>query len=134
VFATVERASGTPVGSTRFLSIDRVNRHLEIGWTWVAPRFHGSGVNDEAKLLQLTHAFETLGCHRVQFKTDSLNERSRGALAGIGASFEGVFRNHMVMPDGRLRHSAWYSVVAEEWPSVKAHLEARLDARFTRAG
>ena len=117
VFATVERASGTPVGCTRFLSIDRVNRHLEIGWTWVTPRLQGRGYNDEAKLLQLTHAFEGLGCHRVEFKTDSLNERSRAALAGVGATFEGIFRNHMIMPDGRLRHSAWYSVIAEEWPS-----------------
>jgi RimJ/RimL family protein N-acetyltransferase len=130
-FATVERASGSPVGCTRFLSIDRINRHLEIGWTWVTPRLQGRGVNDEAKLLQLTHAFGTLGCHRVQFKTDSLNERSRGALAGIGATFEGIFRNHMLMPDGRLRHSAWFSITDEEWPAVRAHLEARLASRLS---
>jgi N-acetyltransferase len=130
VFATVERSSDTAVGCTRFLSIDRVNRHVEIGWTWVTPRLQGHGYNDEAKLLQLTHAFETLGCHRVEFKTDSLNERSRGALAAIGATFEGIFRNHMIMPDGRLRHSAWYSVTADEWPSVKARLQGRLEARI----
>ena len=131
-FATVERATGAPVGCTRFLSIDRVNRHLEIGWTWLSPRLQGRGYNDEAKLLQLTHAFERLGCHRVEFKTDSLNERSRGALAGIGATFEGIFRNHMIMPGGRLRHSAWYSVIDEEWPRVKAHLEARgLEGRLS---
>jgi RimJ/RimL family protein N-acetyltransferase len=129
-FATVERSTGRPVGCTRFLAIDRVNRHLEIGWTWVTPSLQGRGYNDEAKLLQLTHAFEDLGCHRVEFKTDSLNERSRGALAGIGATFEGIFRNHMIMPGGRLRHSAWYSVIDAEWPSVKAHLQARLDARL----
>src|SRR5687768_1433250 len=131
VFATIERASGAPVGCTRFLSIDPVNRHLEIGWTWVTPRLQGRGVNDEAKLLQLTHAFEELGCHRVEFKTDSLNERSRGALAGIGATFEGIFRNHMLMPDGRLRHSAWFSITDEEWPAVRAHLEARLASRLS---
>ena len=130
-FATVERATSQPVGCTRFLAIDRVNRHLEIGWTWVTPRLQGRGYNDEAKLLQLTHAFEVLGCHRVEFKTDSLNERSRGALAGIGATFEGIFRNHMIMPGGRLRHSAWYSVIDEEWPSVKAHLQARLEGRLS---
>ena len=131
-FATVEQATGRPVGCTRFLAIDRINRHLEIGWTWVTPRLQGRGYNDEAKLLQLTHAFEGLGCHRVEFKTDSLNERSRGALAGIGATFEGIFRNHMIMPDGRLRHSAWYSVIDEEWPRVKVDLQARLEARLAR--
>ena len=130
-FATVERATSRPVGCTRFLAIDRVNRHLEIGWTWVTPTFQGHGYNDEAKLLQLTHAFEVLGCHRVEFKTDSLNERSRGALAGIGATFEGIFRNHMNMPSGRLRHSAWYSVIDDDWPSVKAHLRARLEGRLS---
>jgi RimJ/RimL family protein N-acetyltransferase len=131
-FATVERATSRPVGCTRFLAIDPVNRHLEIGWTWVTPGLQGRGYNDEAKLLQLTHAFEDLGCHRVEFKTDSLNERSRGALGGIGATFEGIFRNHMIMPGGRLRHSAWYSVIDEEWPSVKAHLQARLEERLAR--
>lgn len=130
-FATVERATSQQVGCTRFLAIDRVNRHLEIGWTWVTPRLQGRGYNDEAKLLQLTHAFEVLGCHRVEFKTDSLNERSRGALAGIGATFEGIFRNHMIMPGGRLRHSAWYSVIDEEWPSVRAHLQGRLEGRLS---
>ena len=91
------------------------------------PAFQRTGANREAKLLQLTHAFETLGANRVEFKTHSRNERSRTALAGIGATFEGVFRNHMIMPDGSLRHSAYFSVIAEEWPAVKAALAERLD-------
>lgn len=125
-FATIDRASGRAVGSSRFLSIVPEHRRLEIGWTWVATAYQRTGVNREAKLLQLTHAFETLGANRVEFKTHSRNERSRTALAGIGATFEGVFRNHMIMPDGSIRHSAYFSVIAEEWPDVKARLEAGL--------
>jgi len=125
-FATIDLASGRAIGSSRFLSIVPEHRRLEIGWTWVATPFQRSGANREAKLLQLTHAFETLGAIRVEFKTHSRNERSRTALAGIGATFEGVFRNHMIMPDGSIRHSAYFSVVAEEWPEVKARLEAGL--------
>lgn len=127
-FATVDVASGRAIGSTRFLNIVPQHKRLEIGWTWVGTAFQRSGANREAKLLQLTHAFETLGANRVEFKTHSANERSRAALAGIGATFEGVFRNHMVMPDGTLRHSAYYSVIVDEWPEVKAHLQ-RLLAR-----
>lgn len=125
-FATIDRASGRAIGSSRYLSIVPEHRRLEIGWTWVATAFQRTGANREAKLLQLTHAFETLGANRVEFKTHSSNERSRAALAGIGATFEGVFRNHMIMPDGSIRHSAYFSVVAEEWPEVKAKLEAGL--------
>ena len=125
-FATIDRASGRPIGSTRFLAIVPEHRRLEIGWTWVGLAHQRTGANREAKLLQLTHAFETLGANRVEFKTDSLNEPSRTALAGIGATFEGIFRNHMVMPEGRLRHSAYFSVVREEWPDVKARLVERL--------
>jgi RimJ/RimL family protein N-acetyltransferase len=125
-FATVDRASGRAIGSSRFLSIVPEHRRLEIGWTWVATAFQRTGVNREAKLLQLTHAFETLGANRVEFKTHSRNERSRTALAGIGATFEGIFRNHMIMPDGSIRDSAYFSVIAEEWPMVKAGLEASL--------
>ena len=125
-FATIDRASGRAVGSSRFLSIVPEHRRLEIGWTWVATAYQRTGVNREAKLLQLTHAFETLGANRVEFKTHARNERSRTALAGIGATFEGVFRNHMIMPDGSIRHSAYFSVIAEEWPDVKARLEAGL--------
>jgi N-acetyltransferase len=125
-FATVDRTSGRAIGSSRFLSIVPEHSRLEIGWTWVGTAFQRTGANREAKLLQLTHAFETLGANRVEFKTHSQNERSRTALAGIGATFEGVFRNHMVMPDGSIRHSAYFSVTAEEWPAVKAALVAGL--------
>jgi N-acetyltransferase len=125
-FATIERASGKPVGSTRFMSIVPEHRRLEIGWTWLGRASQLSGANREAKLLKMTHAFEQLGANRVEFKTDSLNEPARRALIGIGSTFEGIFRNHMVMPGGRLRHSAYYSVVAEEWPEVRARLEAAI--------
>jgi len=126
-FATLEAASGRPIGSSRYLNIVLEHRRVEIGWTWIAPPWQRSGANREAKLLMLNHAFETLGCRRVEFKTDSLNEPSRRALLGIGASFEGIFRNHMVMPDGRMRHSAYYSVIDDEWPAVKARLEGLLN-------
>jgi RimJ/RimL family protein N-acetyltransferase len=125
-FATIERASGRPIGSTRYLNIDRHHRRLEIGYTWLGRAWQRSGANTEAKLLMLEHAFDALGCHRVEFKTDSLNEQSRAALLGIGATLEGIFRNHMVSQGGRLRHSAYYSIVAEEWPSVRARLRDRL--------
>lgn len=127
-FATVDRATGRAIGSSRFLSIVPEHRRLEVGWTWVATAFQRAGANREAKLLQLTHAFETLGANRVEFKTHSRNERSRTALAGIGATFEGVLRRHMVMPDGSIRDSAYFSVIADEWPRVKAGLEASLAA------
>jgi len=133
-FVTVDRASGRPIGSSRFMSIVPEHLRLEIGWSWVARDRHRSGVNREAKLLMLTHAIEVLGCHRVEFKTDSLNEPARGALLGIGATFEGIFRNHMVMPEGRLRHSAYYSVTDDEWPAVKAGLAASVDAAVQRRG
>jgi N-acetyltransferase len=126
-FATIDGATGRPVGSTRFLNIVPEHRRFEIGWTWLAAAAQRTGANREAKLLQLTHGFEQLGANRIEFKTDSLNEKSRTALLGIGASFEGIFRNHMVMPDGRLRHSAYYSVTREDWPSVKARLTELLD-------
>ena len=125
-FATIDLASGRAIGSSRYLSIVPEHRRLEIGWTWVATQFQRTGVNREAKLLQLTHAFETLGANRVEFKTHSRNERSRTALAALGATFEGIFRNHMIMPDGSIRHSAYFSVVAEEWPAIKAKLQADL--------
>ena len=126
-FATIDVATDRPIGATRYMNIALEHRRLEIGWTWVAPRWQRTGANREAKLLMLTHAFEALGCRRVEFKTDSLNEPSRAALLGIGATFEGIFRNHMVMPDGRMRHSAYYSVIDDEWPAVKARLERLLD-------
>jgi N-acetyltransferase len=125
-FATIDRASGRPIGSTRFLSIVPEHRRLEIGWTWLGLAWQRTGANREAKLLQLTHAFESLGANRVEIKTDSLNEPARRALLGIGATFEGIFRNHMVMPGGRLRHSAYHSVIVDEWPAVRARLEAAI--------
>jgi RimJ/RimL family protein N-acetyltransferase len=127
-FATVERASGRAVGTTRFAAIDRANRHVEIGWTLVARRFQRSGVNSEAKLLMLTHAFETWGCIRVEFKTDSLNIQSRTALTRLGAVEEGIFRNHMICASGRIRHSVYFSITNEEWPAVKQRLIRRLAA------
>jgi len=125
-FATIDRATGRPIGSTRYMSIVPEHRRLEIGWTWVAPAWRRTGANPEAKFLQLRRAFEDLGANRVEFKTDSLNENANPALLAIGATFEGTFRNHMIMPGGRLRHSNYYSVTKEEWPDRKAKLEARL--------
>lgn len=131
-FATIERSSGQVVGSTRFMSIDRDHRRLEIGWTWLTPACQGRGYNDEAKLLALSHAFEVLGCRRVEFKTDSRNERSRAALLAIGATFEGIFRQHMISQGGRNRDSAWYSIIDTEWPSVRTRLQDRLAKRLAR--
>ena len=125
-FVTIDVATGRPIGSSRYMNIVLEHRRLEIGWTWVAPAWQRTGANREAKLLMLGHAFDDLGCRRVEFKTDSLNEPSRTALLGIGATFEGIFRNHMVMPDGRMRHSAYYSVIDDEWPAVRAGLERSL--------
>jgi RimJ/RimL family protein N-acetyltransferase len=125
-FVTIDRASGRAIGSSRYMNVALEHRRLEIGWTWVAPEFQRTGANREAKLLMLRHAFETLGCRRVEFKTDALNEPSRTALLGIGATFEGIFRKHMVMPEGRMRDSAYYSVTDDEWPEVRAALEAGL--------
>jgi RimJ/RimL family protein N-acetyltransferase len=125
-FVTLDASTGRPIGSSRYMNIVLEHRRLEIGWTWVAPAWQRTGANREAKLLMLGHAFDTLGCRRVEFKTDSLNEPSRTALLGIGARFEGIFRNHMVMPDGRMRHSAYYSVIDDEWPAVRDGLERSL--------
>lgn len=122
-FVTIAKPSAQPVGSTSYLNIDHQHCRLEIGGTWITPSWQRSAVNTEAKYLQLSHAFEHLGCHRVEFKTDSLNVKSRQALARIGAVEEGTLRNHMVMPDGRLRHSVYFSIIDSEWPAAKAHLE-----------
>ena len=127
-FVTIDVATGAPIGSSRYLNVVPEHRRLEIGWTWVATALQRRGANREAKLLMIEHAIERLGCHRVEFKTDSRNDKSRAALLGIGATFEGIFRNHMVMPDGPLRHSAYYSVIDDEWPEVKARLVASIDA------
>jgi len=126
-FATVLVATGRAAGSTRFLALRPEHRSLEIGWTWLAPSAWGTGANTEAKLLQLEHAFEALDCRRVEFKTDALNERANPALAGLPAQFEGIHRKHMIVRAGENRDSAWYSVVDDEWPAVRAALRARLD-------
>ena len=125
-FATIERATGRAIGSTRFANIDRANRHVEIGWTWLARKSQRTAANTEAKYLMLRHAFETWGCLRVEFKTDSLNERSRAALLRIGAKEEGTFRNHVLTWTGRIRHSVYYSIIDPEWPEVRADLEKKL--------
>jgi N-acetyltransferase len=125
-FVTVERSTQRVVGSTRFMNIDRPNRHVEIGATWVARPWQRTVVNTEAKYLMLRHAFEELGCIRVELKTDELNQRSRNAILRIGAKQEGIFRNHMVCANGRLRNSVWFSIIDSEWPAVKASLEERL--------
>ena len=128
-FATVEQASGRVVGSSRFGTLRPEHRGVEIGWTWVIRELWGSGVNIEAKLLMLEHAFERLGCARVEFKTEATNERSRAALAALPAQFEGVLRHHLLVREGEWRDSAYYSVLEEEWPAVRQALERRIAAK-----
>jgi RimJ/RimL family protein N-acetyltransferase len=128
VFAIRELGAGELVGSSRFMAVRAADRVVEIGWTWFNPRVWRGGVNVETKLLQMTHAFETLGCVRVELKTDARNERSRGAMAALPAQFEGVMRKHMIVPGIGQRDSAYYSVVDSEWPAVRANLERRLAA------
>jgi RimJ/RimL family protein N-acetyltransferase len=127
-FAVLAADSEEPLGSTRYLSLRPEHRGLEIGWTWLTRPAWSTGANVEAKLLLLEHAFERLGCMRVEFKTDALNQRSRRALSALPAQFEGVFRKHMLAGNDqeRLRDSAWYSIVDDDWPAVKANLESRL--------
>jgi RimJ/RimL family protein N-acetyltransferase len=128
-FAQIEKATGRAIGSTRYGNIDRTHHRVEIGWTWVAREWQRSAVNTEAKYLLLRHAFETLGCIRVELKTDSLNEKSRAAILRIGAKEEGIFRNHMITSSGRFRHSVYFSIVDSEWAAVKARLESLLNVR-----
>jgi RimJ/RimL family protein N-acetyltransferase len=130
-FALIEKATGRAIGSTRYGNIDRTHHRVEIGWTWVARDWQRSVVNTEAKYLLLRHAFETLGCIRVELKTDSLNERSRAAILRIGAREEGILRNHMITACGRIRHSVYFSIVDSEWPAVKARLESMMNAHQT---
>jgi RimJ/RimL family protein N-acetyltransferase len=125
-FAIIHRASRQTVGSTRFMNLQPAHRGVEIGATWIARPWQRTAVNTEAKYLMLRHAFETLDCLRVELKTDALNHRSRDAIRRIGATEEGVFRRHIVTWSGRVRDSVYFSVIAEEWPRVKASLEARL--------
>jgi N-acetyltransferase len=125
-FAIVPKATGCAIGSTRYGNIDRTHHRVEIGWTWVAREWQRTAMNTEAKYLLLRHAFETLGCMRVELKTDSLNERSRAAILRVGAREEGIFRNHMLTASGRIRHTVYFSIIDSEWPAVKARLEAKL--------
>jgi N-acetyltransferase len=125
-FAVIHKPSGQIAGATRYLDIRPRDRGLEIGGTWYAPEFQRTGVNTECKYLLLRHAFETLGCIRVQFKTDARNERSMRGIERIGAKREGILRNHMLLPDGHKRDSVYFSIIDSEWPGVKVHLEALL--------
>jgi RimJ/RimL family protein N-acetyltransferase len=126
VFATVERSSGRAIGSTRFMNIDRNNRRVEIGSTWIAPAWQRSAVNTEAKFLMLRHAFEVWNCMRVELKTDALNEKSRNAIRRIGAQEEGTLRKHLVTYTGRVRDTVYFSILDTEWPDAKRKLEAKL--------
>jgi RimJ/RimL family protein N-acetyltransferase len=127
-FATVERSSGRAIGSTRFAQFEREHARVEIGWTWIGREWQRTAVNTEAKLLMLTHAFDALGMRRVELKTDVLNERSRRAIARLGAVEEGVFRQHVITNSGRVRDTVYYSILSREWPAVRAGLEAKLAA------
>ena len=128
-FAIVEKATGRAIGSTRYGNIDRTHHRVEIGWTWVARNWQRTAMNTEAEYLLLKHAFETLGCMRVELKADSLNERSRAAILRIGAREEGIFRNHMITASGRIRHSVYSSIIDSEWSAVRARLESKLNSR-----
>ena len=125
-FAVIHLESGEPAGATRYLEIRPEDRGVEIGGTWYGVRHQRTAVNTECKYLLLRHAFETLGCIRAQFKTDLRNERSQRALERLGAVKEGVLRKHMILPDGAVRDSVYYSVIDSEWPAVKRRLEEML--------
>lgn len=125
-WATIDRETGRAVGSTRFGDISPADGRVEIGWTWIAPSHQRTAVNTEAKLLQLTYAFDELGATRVALKTDARNLRSQAAIERLGAVREGVLRRHIRMPDGFLRDTVYYSILSDEWPAVKARLRDRL--------
>jgi RimJ/RimL family protein N-acetyltransferase len=127
-FAQIEKSSGRAIGCTRYGNIDRTHHRVEIGWTWVARDWQRTAMNTEAKYLLLRHAFESLGCMRVELKTDLLNEKSRAAILRIGAKEEGIFRNHMITASGRIRHTVYFSIIDSEWPAVKARLETKLNS------
>jgi RimJ/RimL family protein N-acetyltransferase len=125
-FATVERSSGTVIGSTRFMNIDVPNRRVEIGSTWIAPAWQRTAINTEAKYLMLSHAFDQWGCIRVELKTDALNQKSRNAILRIGAKEEGTFRHHMVTHSGRLRDTVYFSILKFEWPHVRCRIAEKI--------
>jgi len=128
-FAQIEKSTGRVIGSTRYMNIEKTHHRVEIGSTWIGLEWQRTAVNTEAKYLLMQHAFETLGCMRVELKTDSLNARSRAAILRIGAKEEGIFRNHMITSSGRVRHTVYFSVVDSEWPEVQARLERKLNSR-----
>jgi N-acetyltransferase len=125
-FCILSKTTGEAIGSSRFGNYDAPNRRIEIGWTWIARPWQRTAANPEAKLLMLDYAFTDLGCLRVEFKTDALNARSRGALVKLGAKEEGILRSHMLVQGGRRRDSVYFSILVEEWPAVRRELEARL--------
>ena len=132
VFATLERSSRQTIGSTRFMNIDRGNRRVEIGSTWIAPAWQRTAANTEAKYLMLRHCFEVWGCIRVELKTDALNQKSRNAILHIGAKEEGTLRRHLVTWTGRVRDTVYFSILNDEWPEVKGRLESRLIPHHSR--
>jgi RimJ/RimL family protein N-acetyltransferase len=125
-FVMIDKTQNKIVGSTRFANIDAANRKTEIGWTWINPAWQRTYINSEAKLLMLTHAFETWKCIRVELKTDAFNEKSRNATLRIGAKEEGIFRNHMITESGRFRDTVYFSIIDSEWQNVKTNLAAKL--------
>ncbi len=127
-FTVFDKASGAVAGSTSYLAIVLSHKRLEIGWTWYAKRFWAGAVNPSCKRLLMAHGFETLGLNRIELKLDATNERSWKAVERLGAKHEGIFRQHMAMPDGRLRDTAYFSVIRPEWPAVRAGLDSRLSA------
>jgi RimJ/RimL family protein N-acetyltransferase len=127
-FAVIEAGTGKAVGMTTFMNIDERNRRVEIGSTWYRRRVQRSALNTECKLLLLTHAFETLGCIAVEFRTSFFNHQSRAAIERLGAKLDGILRQHLLMPNGTLRDTCVYSIISPEWPAVRAHLRHRLDA------
>jgi N-acetyltransferase len=131
-FAIRDARTGAVVGSTRFLELRLEHLRAEIGWTWLARPTWSTGINVECKLMLLDHAFEHAGLRRVEFKTDARNERSRGALLALGTQFEGILRKHMVVRDGGARDSAYYSVIDDEWPSLREQLRRRVDEHVAR--
>ncbi len=129
-FAIIERATDRIVGSTRFANIERNDRRVEIGWTWVGRQWQRTPINTETKYLMLKYAFESLGCLRVELKTDALNQQSRNAILRLGAKEEGIFRNHRITSTGRVRHTVYFSIIASEWLKVKSNLQEKLACPF----
>ncbi|MGH2442308.1 MAG: GNAT family N-acetyltransferase [Chloroflexota bacterium] len=125
-FVIIETANNRPIGSTRFMDIRRPNRAVEIGWTWLGRRWWRSNINTECKYLLLRHLFDTKGCIRVTLKTDLLNQRSQRAIERLGATREGVLRKHMIVRDGRIRDSVYYSILDDEWPAIRERMEQGL--------